>query len=115
MISSAPIKGAHVMSESTGSPTVIRASSVSQLRRGKRAEGAGSSPELGPDEEEEHAEGNPIDVILGLAALDSAKHIAAAQRPRAQHVEHAVDEVAIDPADELGEAQDERSVQTGVE
>src|SRR5262249_39931005 len=115
MISNAPTNGAQVITDSTGNPIVTRARSVRAVRRGQRREGAGSSPELGPHEEEEHAEGDAIDVILRLAALHSAKHVATAQRPRAQDVEHAVDDVSIDPADESGEAQDEGPVQTRVE
>src|SRR6059036_2737805 len=99
MISNAPTNGAHVMSDSTGMPAVIGASSVTRVPV-ERGEDAVSSPELGPDEEEEHAEGDAIHVVLRLAA---------------QHVEHAVDEIAIDPSDEAREPQDERPVEAGVE
>src|SRR3989442_14728216 len=114
MISNAPTNGAHVMSDSTGMPAVIGASSVIQVPA-ERGEDAVSSPELGPDEEEEHAEGDAIDIVLRLAALHAPEHVAAAERPRAQHVEHAVDEIAIDPSDEARETQDERTVKTGVQ
>src|SRR5436190_13801538 len=107
MISNAPTNGAHVMSDSTGMPAVIGASSVTRVPV-ERGEDAVSSPELGPDEEEEHAEGDAIHVVLRLAALHPPEHVAPAERPRAQHVEHAVDEIAIDPSDEAREPQDER-------
>src|SRR5712691_4916703 len=102
MIRSAPTNGDHVMSDSTGKPRVMDVV-------------ASSPPELGPDEQEEHAEGDAVDVVLGLAALDAAERVTTAQRPRAQHVQNAVDEVAVDPPDEAREAQDERTVEPGVE
>src|SRR5436309_2742423 len=76
---------------------------------------ASSPPELSPDEEEEHAEGDTVDVVLGLAALDPAEHVATSQRPRAQHIQNAVDEVAVDPTDQAREAQDKATVESGVE
>src|SRR5439155_27126050 len=102
MISNAPTNGDHVISESTGTPRVMDVI-------------ASSPPELSPDEEEEHAEGDTVDVVLGLAALDPAEHVATSQRPRAQHIQNAVDEVAVDPTDQAREAQDKATVEPGVE
>src|SRR5262249_61854965 len=118
MISSAPTKGDHVMIDSTGTPTVIVALSASSARteRGEReVRVASSAPELCPHEEEEHAEGDPVDVVLRLAALHAAERVASAQRPGAQHVEDAVDQVTVDPPDEPREPQDESAVEPGVE
>src|SRR5207249_9775455 len=88
MMRSAPTKGAHVISESTGSPVIVTGSARS------------SPPPLGPDEEQQDAEGDPIDVVLRLPALDAPHEVAGAQRPRGQEVQHAVHEVAVDPADQ---------------
>src|SRR2546430_12544408 len=48
---------------------------------------------LRPDEEQQHAERDAVDVVLRVPALDPPEQITAAQRPRAQEVQEAVHEV----------------------
>src|SRR5256885_16436621 len=164
MMRSAPTKGAHVISESTGSLVIVTGSARPAALRGwpesdahrlrsacrfslrgphrsarpaalrgwpesdahrlrsacrfslrgphgsarpvltvgglRKARVASSPPPLGPDEEQQDAEGDPIDIVLRLPALDAPHEVASAQRPRGQEVQHTVHEVAIDPADQ---------------
>src|SRR6266508_4171633 len=100
MISTAPTNGDHVMMESTGNGIIaVRAE---PRRAARRACGFEISPEppVGEDEQQEGAERDAVDVVLGLAALQAALPVARPQRPRAQHVEHAVHQISIDPADQ---------------
>src|SRR5437762_305575 len=76
---------------------------------------ASSRPPLRPDEEQEDAERDAVDVVLRVPALDPPQQIAAAQRPRAHDVQDAVDEVAVDPPDQAREAEEEAPVEPGVE
>src|SRR5205814_1848736 len=102
MMRSAPTKGAHVISESTGSLVIVTGSARPVLTVGglRKARMASSPPPLGPDEEQQDAEGDPIDIVLRLPALDAPHEVAGAQRPRGQEVQHAVHEVTVDPADQ---------------
>src|SRR5947207_2980162 len=76
---------------------------------------ASSRRPLRPDEEQEDAERDAIDIVLRVPALDPPQQIAAAQRPRAHDVQDAVDEVAVDPPDQAREAEEEAPVEPGVE
>src|SRR5262245_49791396 len=79
MIRSAPMKGDHVMIESTGIPFM-------------------SAWPLDPDDQEEQAERDPVHVVLRLPGLDAAQAIARLEGPRAEEVDHAVHDVAVDPS-----------------
>src|SRR5947208_13290793 len=133
MMRSAPTKGAHVISESTGSLVIVTGSARPAALRGwpesdahrlrsacrfslrgphgsarpvltvdglRKARVASSPPPLGPDEEQQDTEGDPIDIVLRLPALDAPHEVASAQRPRGQEVQHAVHEITVDPADQ---------------
>src|SRR5437773_4057054 len=76
---------------------------------------ASSRPPLRPDEEQEDAERDAVDVVLRVPALDPPQQIAAAQRPRAHDVQDALDELAVDPPDQAREAEEEAPVEPGVE
>src|SRR5881296_2021625 len=76
---------------------------------------ASSRPPLRPDEEQQHAERDAVDVVLRAPALDPTQQITAAQRRRAHEIQNAVHEVAVDPPDQAREAEDEASVEPGVE
>src|SRR4030095_4774591 len=73
MMSTAPTNGAHVMMDSTGNG--ITRSPQAPLRQ---------------HEEQQHAERHTVDVVLRKPGLQPANPVARPQRPRAQHVEHAV-------------------------
>src|SRR5262245_45096440 len=69
-----------------------------------------STEPLEPDQEEESAERHAVDVILGLAGLDAAQAVARVERPRAQEVQHAVDDVAVHPANQARNAEEHPAV-----
>src|SRR5438876_1600276 len=54
---------------------------------------ASSRPPLRPDEEQEDAERDAVDVVLRVPALDPPQQITAAQRQRAHEVQNAVHEI----------------------
>src|SRR5437899_11118785 len=129
---SGPTKGDQVMSDRTGSVIVTGAArpahsvarAASPVRLGGwpdtgatrlRPACPSSRPPLRPDEEQQHAERDAVDVVLRVPALDPPEQITAAQRPRAQEVQEAVHEVAVDPPDQAREAQDEATVEPSVE
>src|SRR5256712_2503662 len=102
MMSSAPTKGDHVMIESSGtSESTWRITIL--------------PPQLGPDDEEQQAERDAVDVVLRPAALYASQGVATAQPEGRQHVENTVHEVAVDPADQPREPEDEPAVEAGVE
>src|SRR5687768_9958293 len=110
MMSSAPTNGAHVMNESTGNPTVMGVAAITAEPRCSVAGSSGGlppSPEhpLGPHEQQQDAERDAVHVVLRASGLQAAERVARAQRPGARDVEHAIDEVAVDPADHPGERQ----------
>src|SRR2546425_4924136 len=85
MMRRAPTKGDQVMSDNTGGGVIVPRSagpphSVGGLRRGAtrlrssigltQARGASSRPPLRPDEEQQHAERDAVDVVLREPALD---------------------------------------------
>src|SRR5437899_1186554 len=75
MMSSAPTKGDHVMIESSGtSESPWRITIL--------------PPQLGPDDEEQQAERDAVDVVLRPAALYASQGVATAQREGRQHVEN---------------------------
>src|SRR4030095_8202408 len=96
MMSTAPTNGAHVMMDSTGN-------------------GITRSPQapLSQHEEQQHAERHAVDVILRQPGLQPAQPGASPQRQCAQHVEHAVDQIAIRPADQPREGQQDVPVEAG--
>src|ERR1043166_6378061 len=109
MMSTAPTNGAHVMIDSTGNGiTAVRG----EPRRAA-SRGCSSKSPLGEDEQHEGAEGDAVHVVLGQAALDPPQAVARPQRPRAEHVEDAVDHVAIEPADQPREGQQHEAVEAG--
>src|SRR5262245_26412492 len=91
MIRSAPTKGAHVMTDSAGKSIIVATVARQFLS---------SLPPLHPHHDEEHAERHPVHVVLRLSRLQVSQAIAGAQTPRAEDVQDAVDQVAIDPPDE---------------
>src|SRR6266571_6870647 len=102
MMSSAPTKGDHVMIESSGtSESTWRVTIL--------------PPHLDPDDEEQQAERDAVDVVLRPAALYASQGVATAQRESRQHIEDTVHEVAVDPADQPREPEDESAVEAGVE
>src|SRR5262245_59207677 len=94
MMSTAPMNGAHVMTESTGQPLM-------------------SARPSAPDEEQEHAQGHAVDVVLREPGLEPAQAVAEAERPGAEEVHDAVHDVAVDPADDARHAQDDAPVNRG--
>src|SRR6267142_5073021 len=96
MMSTAPTNGAHVMIDRTGNG-ITRS----------------PQPPLGQHEEQQDAERDPVDVVLRLSGLDSAQPVAGPQRQSTQHVEHAVHQVAVRPADQAREGEQHTAVQAG--
>src|SRR5262245_63494589 len=92
MIRSAPMKGAHVMSDRYGIPRIM------------------SARPLDPDDQEEQAERHPVHVVLGLPGLDAAEPVAGLERPRAEEVDDAVDDVAVEPADRAREPEEHPAI-----
>src|SRR5262245_10884308 len=80
MMSSAPTNGIQVMRDRMGT------------RKGL--------PQLRPDEQEQHAERHAIHVVLRLAGLQPSRGVARAKREGRERVEHAVDDVTVDPPDD---------------
>src|SRR5687767_5915423 len=98
MISTAPTNGDHVIIERTGNGIMaVRAEARRAARRAREFE-MSSHPPLGQDEQHEGAEGDAVDVVLGQPRLQASQPVPRPQRPRAQHVQHAVHEVAVYPA-----------------
>ena len=62
-------------------------------------------------QQHEHAGADAVDVVLRLARLNAAQLVARLQGPVAEHVQHAVDEIAIDPADDAREAEEDDAVE----
>src|ERR671918_933625 len=101
MISTAPTNGAHVMTDRTGNGIMA----VRAAARPARAVAISSQPPLGEHEEQQRAQGHAVEIVLRHPALQAAQPVTRPQRPRAQRVEHAVHEIAVDPADQPGERQ----------
>ena len=99
MMSTAPTNGAHVMMDSTGNG--ITRSPQAPLRQ---------------HEEQQHAEAprRRRSPAAGPVCM-RREPVARPQRPRAQHVEHAVHQVAVDPADQPREGEQDPPVEAGEE
>src|SRR6185436_10499346 len=91
MISTAPTNGDHVMIDRTGNGIMPG-----------RAAGSPRSPEppLRQHEQDQRTEGDAIDVVLGQPGLQAAHPLPRPHGPGTQHVQQAVHEVAVDPADD---------------
>src|SRR5205809_8138357 len=72
-------------------------------------------PPLRPHQEQEHAEGDAVHVVLRLSRLDAAERVPRAERPRARDVETSVDEIAVDEADEAREAEQDTAIERAVD
>src|SRR6266851_3574227 len=92
---------------------VERAAEGANEAYGPFSAAARSSGPAAPDDQEQRAEGDGVNVVLGHAGLDAAQPVADAQRPRAQEVHDAVHEVAVDPADDPRDAEDDVAVDAG--
>src|SRR5687767_8666547 len=112
MMSSAPTNGIHVITESKGNVVMDR-SACSDRSVGGPSQGrvASSRPQLDEDGEGEDAEGDSVDIVLRLPGLDLAEAIAGPEAPGAEDVQHPVHQVAVDPADQPGEAEQQPAVQ----
>src|SRR6185436_6270750 len=115
MISSAPTNGDHVMTERTGNG--IMTARPGPRRAAKRPAGSGPSPEppLREHEQQEGPERDAVDVVLGQPRLQTAHPLPRPQGPRTQHVQHAVHQVAVDPADESRDPEQHDAIEPGVE
>src|SRR4029453_18767667 len=91
-IRSAPMKGAQVMIDRYGMPRIM------------------SAWPLDPDDQEEQAERHPVHVVLGLPGLDAPEPVAGLEGPRAEEVDDAVDDVAVEPADHAREPEEHAAV-----
>src|SRR5689334_9393989 len=100
MISTAPMNGIQVITESTGKRvTSTEASWTHQMR---------------PHQQQQDTERDAVNVVLRLARLQPAQRVAGAQRGRAEDVDEAVHDVAVDPADRSRQAEQDDAIEAGI-
>src|SRR6266566_8008319 len=80
---------------------------------GRRWTGARSSGPSVPDHQQNHSERHRVHVVLGQPGLDASQLVAEPERPRGEEVHDAVNDVAVDPADEPREPEDDAAVDAG--